>query len=208
MVKISSNRCLYNIIWNLFQLLGLFTCCKLANSSSSLKRANNVPKLPGVDYVGKNWALAMILKALPLVHFLSLLLLKEQMITSVRNTLKTLVWSAQHWSISSKICLENNHKIGRFLPIAFWWSLPKISCEIGQFSREFVPKNPAKCDFFLCDLSESLYSDVCQRQEWINWRYPGVLLHNCRVHPSTTPRNFWKLGSWEIQELPPLAASS
>ena len=111
-------------IWNLFQLLGLFTCCKLANLSSSLKRANNVPKLPGVDCVAKNWALAMMLKALPLVHFLSVLLLKEQMITSVRKMLKTLVWSVQHQSISNEICLENNHKIGRFLPIAFWWSLP------------------------------------------------------------------------------------
>ena len=30
---------------------------------------NNVPKLPGVNYVAKNWALAMMLKALPLVHF-------------------------------------------------------------------------------------------------------------------------------------------
>ena len=45
--------------------------------TSSLKRANNVPKLPGVDYVAKNWALAMMLKALPLVHFWSVLL-KEQ----------------------------------------------------------------------------------------------------------------------------------
>ena len=53
----------------------------------SLKRA----KLPGVDYVAKNWALAMMLKALPLVHFLSILLLKEQMETSVREMLKTLV---------------------------------------------------------------------------------------------------------------------
>ena len=33
----------------------------------SLTRANNVPKLPGVDYVAKNWALALMLKALPLV---------------------------------------------------------------------------------------------------------------------------------------------
>ena len=136
-------------IWNLFQLLGLFTCCKLVNLSSSLKCANNVPKLPGVDCVAKNWALAMILKALPLVHFLSVLLLKEQMITSVRKTLKTLVWPAQHRSISSKICLENNDKIGRFLLIAFWWSLPwnfpwnwliflricsSKSCEIWLFS--------------------------------------------------------------------------
>ena len=37
----------------------------------SLKRANNVLKLTGVDYVAKNWALAMMLKALPLVHFWS-----------------------------------------------------------------------------------------------------------------------------------------
>ena len=59
--------------------------------TSSLKRANNVPKLPGVDYVAKNWALAMMLKALPLVHFRSILLLKGQMMTSVRKTLKTLV---------------------------------------------------------------------------------------------------------------------
>ena len=57
----------------------------------SVRRANNAPKLPGVDYVAKNWALAMMLKALPLVHFWSVLLLKEQMMTSVRKTLKRLV---------------------------------------------------------------------------------------------------------------------
>ena len=59
--------------------------------TSSLNRANNIPKLPGVDYVAKNWALAMMLKALPLVHFWRVLLLKEQIMTSVRKTLKTLV---------------------------------------------------------------------------------------------------------------------
>ena len=126
-------------IWNLFQLLGLFTCCKLANLSSSLKRANNVPKLPGGDCVAKNWALAMILKALPLVHFLSLLLLKEQMITSVRKTLKTLVWSAQHRSISSEICLENNHKIGPFC----------TDCFLVRFALKF----PVKLADFPANLS-------------------------------------------------------
>ena len=60
----------------------------------SLKYANNVPKLPGVDYVAKNWALAMMLKALLLVHFWSVLLLKEQMMTSVRKPFQTLVSSA------------------------------------------------------------------------------------------------------------------
>ena len=54
--------------------------------------------VPGVDYVGKNWALAIMLKALPLVQFWNVLLLKEQdlVMTSVRKTLKTLVWSTQN----------------------------------------------------------------------------------------------------------------
>ena len=33
----------------------------------SLKRANNVPKLPGVDYVAKNWALLLVAKEKMLV---------------------------------------------------------------------------------------------------------------------------------------------
>ena len=90
----------------------------------------------------------MMLKALPLVHFWSELLLKEQMMTSVTKMLKTLVWSAQNRSIPSKICL----KISRFLTIAFWWSLP---WELQQNSHEFVPKNPAKFDFFFHNLSEA-----------------------------------------------------
>ena len=57
------------------------------------KQRSETPKLPGVDCVAKNWELAMMLKALPLVQFWSVLLLKEQMMTSVRKTLKTLVWS-------------------------------------------------------------------------------------------------------------------
>ena len=97
----------------------------------------------------------MMLKALPLVHFWSELLLKEQMMTSVTKMLKTLVWSAQNRSIPSKICL----KISRFLTIAFWWSLPwelqQNSREIVRFFREFVPKNPAKFDFFFHNLSEA-----------------------------------------------------
>ena len=70
-------------IWNFFQLLGLFTCRKLVNLSENFvtemcKQRPETPKLPGVDYVAKNWAPAMMLKALPLVHFWSVLLLKEQ----------------------------------------------------------------------------------------------------------------------------------
>ena len=66
------------------------------------------------------------------------------------------VWSVQNWSISGEICPENNHKIGRFLPIAFSEVCPENSREIGWFFREFVPKNPAKFDFFFHDLSEAL----------------------------------------------------
>ena len=94
----------------------------------------------------------MMLKALPLVHFWSILLLKVQMMTSVRRTSKTLVWSAQNRSISSEICPKNNHKMGWFLPIAFLRSFPRKfprnSREIDWFFCKFVPKNPAKFDFF------------------------------------------------------------
>ena len=62
----------------------------------------------------------MMLKALSLVHLWRVLFLKEKKMTSVRKTLKMLVWLAQNRSISGEIYLENNYKIGRFLPIAFW----------------------------------------------------------------------------------------
>ena len=91
-------------------------------------------------------------------------MLKEQMMTSVRKTLKTLVSSAQIQSISSEICPENNRKIGCCLPIAFWRSLPQKflqnSREIGRFVLEFITKSPAKFDFFFCDLSDALVTRV------------------------------------------------
>ena len=105
----------------------------------------------------------MMLKALPLVHFWSILLLKEQMMTSVRKTSKTLVRSVQNQSISSEICPKNNHKIGRFLPIAFLQSLPRKfpqnSREINWFFCEFVPKNPAKFDFFFMTYQKPCLND-------------------------------------------------
>ena len=95
--EILSNSCLNNIFETYLSCWGSLPAVNLQIylESSSLKLANNVPKLPGVDYVVKNWALAMMLKALPLVHFWSALLLKEQMMTSLRKTLKTLVSSVQ-----------------------------------------------------------------------------------------------------------------
>ena len=102
-VEILSNTCLYSNFETCLSYWGylLAVNSQIYVKTSSLKCANNVLKLPGVDYVAKNWALAMMLKALPSVHFWNVLL-KEQMMTSVRKTLKTLVWSAQNRSISLK----------------------------------------------------------------------------------------------------------
>ena len=70
-VEILSNTCLYSNFETCLSYWGylLAVNSQIYVKTSSLKRANNVPKLPGVDYVAKNWALAIMLKALPLVHF-------------------------------------------------------------------------------------------------------------------------------------------
>ena len=125
-------------IWKLSRQIYLDT--------SSLKRANNVPKLPGVGYVAKNWALAMMLTALPLVHFWGVLLLREQMMTSVRKTFKVLVWSEQNRSISSEFFLKITTK-----------SAVSTDC----FFAKFAPKIPAK----LADFSANLY--LKSREIWL-----------------------------------------
>ena len=75
---ILTNTCQYNIFKT---HLGYWDCLVAVNlqiylETSSPQQANNVPKLPGVNYVAKKWALLMILKALPLAHFSSALSLK------------------------------------------------------------------------------------------------------------------------------------
>ena len=63
LVKILSNRCLYNIFETYFNYWGYLLAVNLQIylETLSLKCANNVPKLPVVDYVAKNWVLAMML---------------------------------------------------------------------------------------------------------------------------------------------------
>ena len=60
--------------------------------------------------------------------------------------------SEQNQSLSSEICSGSSHEIGRSLPVVFqlnWLrKFPQNSREIGRFFHEFVPKNPAKSDFF------------------------------------------------------------
>ena len=59
-----------------------------------------------------------------------------------------LVWSAQNQLITSEICPENKHKIGHFYRLLFSEVYPENSCKISWFFCKFVPKNPAKFDFF------------------------------------------------------------
>ena len=63
----------------------------------------------------------------------------------IENFLK----SAQNQSLSSEICSGSSLEIIRSLPIIFFSQTGlENSREIGRFFREFVPKNPAKFDFF------------------------------------------------------------
>ena len=71
LVEILSNTCLYSICETYPSYWGYLLAVNLQIylGTLSLNHANNVPKLPGVNCVAKIWALAMMLKALPLVHF-------------------------------------------------------------------------------------------------------------------------------------------
>ena len=68
--------------------------------------------------------------------------------------------SAKPIALSSEICSGSSHEISRSLPIVFQGNQPRKflrnSREFGRFFREFVPENPAKFDFFFCDLPEAL----------------------------------------------------
>ena len=129
--EILSSTCRYNIFET---YLGYWGCLIAENlqiylETSSPQCANDVPELPGVDYVVKNWTLVMMLKALPLAHFSSALL-SEYVRLSLLKTLNTLIKSAQNQSISSKIYPENSHEIGCFYRLFFIKVSPKNFCQI------------------------------------------------------------------------------
>ena len=70
-----------------------------------------------------------------------------------------LVKSAQNQSISSEICPENSHEIGRFYLLFFSKVSPENFLEIPATSADFsanLSKNPAKLDFFPPDRSDAL----------------------------------------------------
>ena len=162
--KFSRNRIKYNIFENYLSYWGYLLALNLQIylETSSLKRANNDPKLPGVDCVAKNWALAMMLKALPLVHFWSVLLLKEQMMTSVRKTLKTLVCSAQNRSISDKIFPKKiTTQSAFFYQLIFGAVCPKHSRKSAAKSADLSVNLPLKIPrnlTFFGHLSEAQHS--------------------------------------------------
>ena len=109
--------------------------------TSSPQWANTVPNLPGANYVVKNWALVMILKAsLPSAHFSSVLLLKEQMIISVKKKWKMLIKLAQNRSIN--YFYQN-------LPWTFPWNWSFFT---DCFSVKFAPKIPQKSANFSVNL--------------------------------------------------------
>ena len=100
------------------------------------------------------------LGTLPLVQFWRVLLLKERMMTSVRKTFKTLVWSAQNRSISNEVFPENNHKIGLFWPIDFRLSLPRKFLRNRSIFLRICPYKSREIWLFFRDLSEALHSMV------------------------------------------------
>ena len=139
--------------WNLSQLLGVFTCRKLPNLCQNFITEN-------VQTTFRNYQARLCCEKLGTSHFWSVLLLKEQMMTSVRKTLKTLVWSTQNRSISSDVFPENNHKIRRFFtdcfPTKFVLKIPAKFREIGRFSAILSLKIPRNLTFFPRNLSEAL----------------------------------------------------
>ena len=127
--------------------------------------------------------------------------------SSVRKTLKTLVWSAQNRSISCEICPKITTKSAVFLPIAFRpslpWKFPRNSREIDRFFRDFVPKNPAKFDFFFLELSEALsnwagfanFIDEWSQSDFCFTNF-GVILEYLELSITTKKANFRLFSLW------------
>ena len=147
----------------------------------------------------------MMLKALPLVHFWSVyvLLLKEQMMTSVRKTLKTLVWSVQNLSISSEICPEKNPPC--FYRLFLTKFAQKIPMKLADFSAILSLKILRNLTFFsttyqkpwlyavsnfviLNPILKTIYTDIpiVSTEKWHSWMIPSLSLL-IFVTPASSP---------------------
>ena len=84
--------------------------------------------------VAKNWALTIMLIALPFAHFSSELLLKEQMIIPVKKTLNNAGHIDAKLIDFSEICQKNPAKLAVFSSDCFLAKFsPEFSCQIGRF---------------------------------------------------------------------------
>ena len=117
--------------------------------------------------VAKNWALTIMLIALAFAHFLSKLLLKEQMIIPVKKKRSpTLVISTQNWSILAKFAKKNPAKSAVF----YWLFLGEVS------PRNFPWNRP-------------IFLRICPWKSFENWLFPAKIPWNRPIFPRICP---WK----------------
>ena len=187
--------------WNFSQLLGVFTCRELANLCQNIvtetckQRTETTRRRLCCEKLGTSHDV----KGFAIGSFL-VLLLKEQMMTSFRKTLKTLVWSVQNQSISSEICPENNHKICRVFTDSFLTKfaqkiLAKFPRNWADFSAILSLKIPRNLTFFsatyqkpwlyavsnfviLNPILKTIYTDILivSPEKWHSWMIPTLSL--------------------------------
>ena len=109
-------------------------------NSETTRRSLCCEKL-GTSHDVKGFAIGSVLERL---------LLKEQMMTSVRKTLKR--WSGQpkNRSISNELFPEFNHKIGLFWPIDFLLSLPRKFLRNRSIFPECFRRERTRTPFTTC----------------------------------------------------------
>ena len=184
--------------WNLSQLLGVFTCRKLANLCQNFvtetfkQRSETTRRRLCCERLGTSHDV----KGFAIGSFLECIVESKIMMSSVRKTLKTLVWSAQNRSISCEICLKITTKSAVFLPIAFRPSLPwKFPRNRPIFPR-FCPQKSREIWLFFRELSEALFRCL-QRIHCFSYFAPNL---NAFLMPISTKDSlicFARLRRWE-----------
>ena len=124
--------------------------------------------------VAKNWALTIMLIALTFAHFSSKLLLKEQMIISVKKKRSpTLVISTQNWLILAKFAKKNPAKSA-----VFYWLF------FGEVSPRNFPWN------------RPIFLRICPWKSFETWLFSAKMPRNRPIvpriltfFPAKIPRN-------------------
>ena len=146
--------------------------------------------------VAKDWALTIMLKALAFAHFSSELLLKEQMIISVKKTLNNAGHIDAKLIDISEICQKKSSEIGSFLLIVSWRSFPlKFPAKSVDFSANFdfspakIPQNrPIFRNFWLfsrenpaksVDFSANLPRKIARNFAFFSAKYQKPCYEQC-----------------------------